>query len=276
MSNCTNNLNETQLYIMEIVKPLLEIAKQLKITCWMQGGTMLGAVRHHGFIPWDDDVDIGIMRKDYEVFIKEAGKYLPAPFKLQTYKTVSEHHYYFARIVNPNHIIQRNGSQQIRNECVWVDIFPLDGMPNNFWVRRIHMMRLSLARFFYHLSTIEKVNKKRPGRSLVEKTVINIALHMKFFFKFDIANRLDCIDYLLKKYSPDNSEWIINFMGQTSFKFTEMLPKKIYGEGMLYEFENLQMTGPLDYDSYLHSLYGDYMIIPKDAEKNAHVSKLIK
>ena len=271
-----NKLNTTQNHIMGIVKPVLSILEKMDIKCWMQGGTMLGAIRHKGFIPWDDDIDLGIMRNDYDRFIEEVENYLPAHLKLHTYWDNSDHHYYFARIVDDRYKIKRMGSTNIRYEDVWVDIFPLDGMPNRIIPRYIHMFRLSWARLVYHLSTIERVNVKRPGRPLIERVVIQIALVMRPLLHLNTRKALGQIDRLLKKYSLSNSKYIINFTGQTSFHFTEMLPKTIYGEGTMYAFEDISMLGPKDYDTYLKSLYGDYMTPPKDTDKNAHFSKLME
>ena len=87
---------------------------------------------------------------------------------------------------------------------------------------------------------------------------------------------MDNIDKLLKKYPLENSKYIINFMGQTSFQFTEMLEKSVYGKDTWYEFEDIKLLGPEKYDEYLTSLYGDYMIIPEEAQRNAHVSELVQ
>ena len=269
-------LNQTQKYIMEIVKPVLSIADQLGVTCWMQGGTMLGAIRHKGFIPWDDDIDIGIMREDYDKFINEVEKHLPEYMELRTYWDKSDHHYYFARIVDTRHQIKRMGSAEIRYEDVWVDIFPLDGMPNNICARFFHKINLSWKRLLYHLSCIEKVNKKRPGRPVMEKIIIQIALLVRPVLRLDTVKRLNAIDVCLRRFPPKQSNWIINFMGQTSFRFNEMISKEIYGRGNLYSFEDISMYGPEDYNAYLECLYGDYMKPPKDRDKDAHVSELVK
>lgn len=269
-------LNETQQYIMSVLNSVLEITEKLNIKSYMQGGTMLGAIRHKGFIPWDDDVDLGLLRPDYEVFLKEVEKFLPEHLELRTYWDETSHHYYFARIIDNRHLIKRMGSVEERFENVWVDIFPLDGMPNKTAARKFHQLRLSWARLLYHFSSIEKVNVKRPGRPAIEKIVIKIALSLKFIFRMNTGKRLDKIDRLLKKYPVTGSDYIINFMGQTSFKFNEMIKKEVYGGGTLYPFEDIQLLGPAQYDAYLTSLYGDYMVPPKDADKNAHVSELVE
>jgi lipopolysaccharide cholinephosphotransferase len=115
----------------------------------------------------------------------------------------------------------------------------------------------------------------RPGRPAIEKIVISIALKIPLEEILDTQKCLNKLDKLLRKYSINESNWVINFMGQTSFKFTEMIDKKIYGGGRLYPFENIEMIGPQKYDAYLTSLYGDYMTPPKDTDKNAHVSELV-
>lgn len=274
--NKANNLTEIQHYILSTLISVIDILNRLNITYYMQGGTMLGAVRHSGFIPWDDDVDLGIPRTDYERFLKEVERELPDNLELQTYWDKSNHHYYFARIVDIEHSVKRLGSAEVRYENIWVDIFPLDGMPNFTIHRHIHMFKLSWARLLYHLSCIRKVNIKRPGRPLIERIVIKAATILDIGRLLNQEKCLDRIDRLLKKFPVSTSEWIINFMGQTSFKFTEMIHKSVYGKPSLYNFESIKLLGPEKYDEYLKSLYGDYMTPPKDADKNAHVSELVR
>lgn len=174
-------LNDTQEYILSVLNSVIKATNEMNVKCYMQGGTMLGAIRHGGFIPWDDDVDLGIMRNEYEIFLKNVKKYLPGNLELRTYWDESDHHYYFARIVDKRYLIKRMGSAEIRYENVWVDIFPLDGMPSNIFALKVHQFRLALARLMYHLSCIKKVNIKRPGRSAIEKAVISIALICAYY-----------------------------------------------------------------------------------------------
>jgi len=272
----SENLSNTQKYILSVLDAVLKATEKMNVKCYMQGGTMLGAIRHGGFIPWDDDADLGIKRKEYEYFLNHVKEYLPEHLELRTYMDESDHHYYFARIVDNRYMIKRMGSAEVRYENVWVDIFPLDGMPNDFILRKVHQFRLSMARLMYHLSCIKKVNKKRPGRPVLEKIVINIALRIPVGRILNTKKSLDNIDKLLKKYPLENSKYIINFMGQTSFQFTEMLEKSVYGKDTWYEFEDIKLLGPEKYDEYLTSLYGDYMIIPEEAQRNAHVSELVQ
>lgn len=275
MEASEHKLNDTQQYILNLLQDVLTVLDELKIPYHMQGGTMLGAIRHHGFIPWDDDVDLGIPREDYEKLLKRVQEKLPEHLRLQTYEDETEHHYYFARIVDTRYQIRRMGSLEERLENVWVDLFPLDGMPNGVLRRQWHKLRLLTVRLKYHLSCFEKVNIKRPGRPLVERIIIRLACWTRVGSWFNTRKQLDKMDRLLKMYPLEYSNWIINFMGQTSYKFNELFPKAIYGKGQTYSFEGLQLVGPEQYDAYLKSLYGDYMTPPKEADRNAHVSELV-
>ena len=275
MERSENHLNDTQRYILHVLREVTRVLEELKIPYFMQGGTMLGAIRHGGFIPWDDDVDLGIPRADYDRLLKEVSARLPENLELRTYDDETDHHYYFARIVDTRYQIRRMGSIEERLENIWVDLFPLDGMPNGFISRQWHKMRLLMTRLKFHLSCFEKVNIKRPGRPLVERIIIRIAMITRVGKWWNTRKQLDKMDRLLKKYPPEKSEYLVNFTGQTSFKFNEMFKKEVYGQGKEYPFEDMVLVGPEQYDAYLKSLYGDYMTPPRDEDRNAHAAELV-
>ena len=275
MEHSEQHLNDTQRYILYVLREVTRVLEELNIPYFMQGGTMLGAIRHGGFIPWDDDVDLGIPRADYDRLLKEVAARLPENLELRTYDDETDHHYYFARIVDKRYQIRRMGSIEERLENIWVDLFPLDGMPNGFISRQWHKMRLLVTRLKFHLSCFEKVNIKRPGRPLVERIIIRFAMITHVGSWWNTRKQLDKLDRLLKKYPPEKSRYFVNFTGQTSFKFNEMFKKEIYGQGKAYPFEDMVLIGPEQYDPYLKSLYGDYMTPPKETDRNAHAAELV-
>ena len=264
--------SEVQDIIWGIMNDIKPIIIENHFTYYMLGGTLLGAIRHKGFIPWDDDIDIGMPRSDYEEFLKTVPSKLPSYLQLNTYWDDSSHHYYFSRIVDTRHELKRTGSIVERNEDVWIDIFPLDGMPDNALIRRIHMLRLLYARARYHIATFDKVNIKRPNRPLSERLIIWLVMHTGIGTHSDARKWLDKIDTLLKQYSIEDTGWVCNFMGQ--YKFKEMFPKSWYGTGTAYEFEDSTMVGPTEYDKVLTQQYGDYMTPPEN--KNAHAAEFVK
>lgn len=275
MEKPMEHLNDTQRYILHVLREVTKVLEELKIPYFMQGGTMLGAIRHGGFIPWDDDVDLGIPRADYDRLLKEVSARLPENLELRTYDDETDHHYYFARIVDKRYQIRRMGSIEERLENIWVDLFPLDGMPNGLLSRQWHKFRLLMTRLKFHLSCFEKVNIKRPGRPLVERIIIRIAMITRVGKWWNTRKQLDKMDRLLKKYPPEKSDYLVNFTGQTSFKFNEMFKKEVYGQGKEYPFEDMVLVGPEQYDPYLKSLYGDYMTPPREENRNAHAAELV-
>ena len=275
MGESEQHLNDTQRYILHVLQEVVRVLDELNIPYYMQGGTMLGAIRHGGFIPWDDDVDLGIPRADYDRMLKEVAARLPENLELRTYDDETDHHYYFARIVDTRYQIRRMGSLEERLENIWVDLFPLDGMPNACLPRQWHKFRLLMTRLKFHLSCFEKVNIKRPGRPLVERIIIKIAMITRVGKWFNTRKQLDKMDRLLKKYPVEKSNYLVNFTGQTSYKFNEMFEKEVYGGGKLYQFENFSLMGPEQYDTYLKSLYGDYMTPPREEDRNAHAAELV-
>ena len=261
-------LSMAQLSILNIFKEIKPFLEKSSVPYYLLGGSLLGAVRHKGFIPWDDDIDIGIVRDDYERFLEMVSKNLPEHLELRSYRDESDHHYYFSRIVDTRYVLNREGSLVSRKENLWVDIFPLDGMPNNWLLRRIHMLRLLWVRFCYHVACFDKVNLKRPNRPLSERIIIAIVKNIHLGGHRDYKKWLVKLDKLLRKYKVQDSNWIVNFMGQ--YKFKEMFPKSYYGKGKLYTFEDMQLMGPEDYDKVLSQMYGDYMKEPEDCDKNVH------
>ena len=266
------NFSEIQKIIWKIMGEIKPFLDNNHIEYYMLGGTLLGAVRHGGFIPWDDDIDIGIPREQYDFFLTTIAKQLPTYMEVNTFYDDSSHHYYFARIVDTRFNLKRTGSEVERTENAWIDIFPLDGMPNNAVLRSLHKIRLLSARAFYHLATFDRVNLKRPNRPLSERIIIKFVQFTGFGRNNDEKKWLWKIDSLLKKYPYNESNWVVNFMGQ--YKFKEMFRKDKYGVGKLYTFEDSTLHGPIDADFILTQMYGDYMTPPDEKDKNAHAAEL--
>lgn len=271
-------LSPIQTHVMDILHVLIDIFEEENIHYYMLGGTMLGAVRHHGFIPWDDDVDLGVLRHDYERFLKMCEGKLPSYMKLRTYRDDSYHHYYYARIVDTRYHIKRMGSIKERQEELWIDIFPLDGMPAGKIATGVHKCNLLVTRLLYHISCFDKVNIKRPGRPLIDRMIIKFLVVTglgAFFSSLDSSRLLDRIDRLLKKYPVSESNYVFNFMGSTH-AFREIFSKRCFGENTKYKFEDMELVGPKYYDFYLKSLYGDYMKLPPENERNIHAEIFVE
>lgn len=259
---------------LNIAKYFVEICEKNNLEYFILGGTFLGAVRHKGFIPWDDDMDFGMPRKDYEKLYKllsekKTDKYIYKNFKNSNIKT------YFSRIEDPTiSIIDTSAKKEdIRN--AWIDIFPLDGMPNGKFRQSIHKLRILITRVRMQYSQFDEiVNQDLPGRRRHEQFLIdlgNLIQPQRFINK---KKAFEKMDKLLKKYPYDKSKMVGNHMG--IYKFKETFEKNIYEETDKYLFEDIYLTAPKNYDLVLKQLYGEYMIPPKVEERNKHHTKVIE
>ena len=267
-ASCRSEVQDIIWNIVKEVKPFLD---EEQINYFLLGGTVLGAIRHKGFIPWDDDFDLGIPREDYGRFLAGIAKRLPEHIRVVTYDPNDgnlTHHFYFARIVDTRYVMKRTGSTVEREEYVWIDVFPLDGMPGNWFKRKIHKVNVLCTRAMYHISTIDKVNIKRRDRTPMEKAIIKFVQITKFGSKSDMFKWLHRLDKVCTKYPYSTSEWIFNGMG--GYKFKELFPKEVFGDGAFYEFEDMVLRGPVDWNTYLTQIYGDFMTPPPEAERNVH------
>ena len=266
-----HNLSILQKEELEIFKAIKEICETNEIQYYIWGGSMLGAVRHHGFIPWDDDIDISMPRPDFERFLKIAPEKLPNDFYLSTYKN-KDHITLVAQVFNRNKNFTLNLAEKKINTGAWVDILVIDGAPEPGIGRKIFGMKYMYYRMmnqFAHFSEIVNLTKKRPWYENVAikfAQVTNIEKHL------DSVKLGDNFHNFLKKLSYDECEYIAPFMGAA--KMDEIIPKEWIGKGSVYEFEGLKVPGPEKYDVYLKKYYGgntgNYMTPPAMGDRDKH------
>ena len=264
-----HTLRELQLCELEILKDVLNICEKHGLTVMMIGGTFLGAVRHGGFIPWDDDVDIGMSRKDYETFVEVAPRELKEGYYLRHFMTDKDMPYYPAQVVDPSFEILDVSAQQEKVRCAWIDIFPLDGMPKGkikFFFHKYRLLYLRMMLKFSQFSEVVAVNLK--NRPLHEKILVAVGKHLHVEKYMDTHKRMVLIDKCLKKYPYETAEQVINFMG--AYKFRELFPRELFSDLTDYPFETLMLKAQKDYDRVLSQLYGDYMTPPPQDQQNKH------
>lgn len=264
-----SELRKLQLVELDILKLFSEICEKYQLRYYLVGGTMLGAIRHKGFIPWDDDMDVGMPRPDYEFFLNIVRKELPKGYDFLNYKQNKEYNRYFSRIVNTNVKIYNASNTNTIIENAWLDIFPFDGMPDGFWKQRLHFWNMTRLRFLYHASCFDElVNLNRPGRPWYIQLAIKFISKTHFGSKFDTKKLMRKIEKGLSKYPYDSCKYMVSFFG--AYMTKEIVDKKLLGKGKKYQFENLMLNGPDNYDEFLKHFYGDYMILPKDRDKDKH------
>lgn len=253
---------------LEITRAVVDICDRHGLTYYMLGGTMLGAIRHKGFIPWDDDVDLGMPRDDYETFLELAVQELPEHMKVVNYRNDPNYMYYITRILHTQTKVEE---ERIGNDNRYthasIDIFPIDGTPNQPLLRKIYFFRVLYHRALMSLCYKDSIDRQRK-RSAKERALLWVMERIPVE-KFTTPYKQKCkIDKLLRKQKVAGSRYIGNIMG--AYRTREIVPAEFYGKGAMYSFEDMQLRGLERYDDYLRYTYGDYMQLPPEESRKTH------
>lgn len=253
---------------LDIVKEVVNICEKYGFKYFMLGGTMLGAIRHKGFIPWDDDIDLGMPRKDYDRFLDVAPKELSSHLKLVNYRTDPEYHYYITRILDTEtKVVEERIGNENKYTNASIDIFPIDGTPNNNLLRKIYYFRVLYHRALMSLCYKDSIDRKRP-RGKAEKMLLWIMERIPIERMTTPYKQKEKIDKLLREQKIEGAKYIGNIMG--AYRTREIVPAKFYGEGKMYPFEDIELRGMDMYDEYLTFTYGDYMQLPPEEKRKTH------
>ena len=240
----------------------------------MIGGSLIGVLRHKGFIPWDDDIDIGMPRKDYDKFISLQKKY-PSGYALINHETDKNWNFNFSQFVDKNTDIIVNFNETPRHCKIWIDIFPIDGLPKNAIHRWLHMKHILFYRYLVQIANIRtQVDTHKVGRPIWEKIILKIFHYIPIGTLIDADKILKDLESLLRKYDFDDMEYAGNLLGKRREK--EIVPQFFWGNPILLPFENINVNCPKEYNKLQTQLYGDYMHMPPIEERVCHDITIIK
>ena len=253
-------MNELQKIEFDLFKCFADICQELNLKYFLVCGSALGAARHKGFIPWDDDFDVGMYRDDYNKFIKLAPSLLPEEFFLQNYHTDPEFPYVFSKLRNSNTtFIQKILSNLNINHGIYIDIFPLDGCPNSYF----ELKKLNFLKKHYLRQLNAALNMPKT-LSLRGKVTVGI---FKFFGCHKRTVKiLKKYEKLISRYPVKDSTIICNH--GTWHGKRDYILKEIYGNGTQIIYEDAIVRVPEKYDEYLTSLYGDWRTPPPRDERD--------
>lgn len=263
-----NNMDLLHQVDLDIAKAVVSLCDKHGLTYYMLGGSMLGAIRHKGFIPWDDDIDFGMPRDDYERFLEVAPQELPVHLKVVNYRNDPSYMYYITRVLDTQtKVIEERIGNENKYTNASIDIFPIDGTPNNSLLRKIYFFRVMYHRALMSLCYKDSIDRKRK-RSKKEKLLLWVMERIPVE-KLTTPYKQKCkIDKLLRKQPVKGAKYIGNIMG--AYRTREIVPAEYYGEGAMYPFEDTQFRGLAMYHEYLTYTYGNYMQLPPEGSRKTH------
>lgn len=252
-------LKKMQSSELDILKQFINVCNKLDINYFLIGGTLIGAVRHKGFIPWDDDIDVCMLRKDYDIFLKEGQKYLDDNYFLQTYETDKNYPNCYAKIRNSKTtFLEKSVSNIYMNHGVFIDIFPLDNYYkyNKLKAKLIQYAIYGLYGDFY-----------KNSNSFFKRVVANIAEIMYGRkSKIILCKKLEAI---YTKANNSKCDKVSNYSGAWGVqKETHFLED--FSDYKFLDFEDIKAKVPVGYDRCLRDTYGEYMTLPPIEKRVSH------
>ncbi len=257
------DIKEVQSISLNILKYIDKVCKENNIQYFLAGGTALGAVRHGGFIPWDDDIDITMTRPNYNKFLEIMDKTESKQFKcLHHGKNFPNYCYRFAKVVDLSTTLTEGEFINNPDLGVFVDVFPADGIDKSKANKIIKKVNFYASMIW--VSSAKKYIKSTKGslRNLIKYCAYTYAklLGWKYWLKKH--------ETLTQKFDYEKSNNVLVYCGVYGLK--ELFDKRMYEELTEIKFEDSKFPMLINYDTYLTALYGDYMTPPPIEKQIPH------
>ena len=246
------SLEESKKIQCDILKNIDTFCRKNGINYSLSGGTMIGAIRHKGFIPWDDDIDIMMLRDDYEKFIRE---YKDEYYNFLSYNTDKNWPFLYSSIENPNTIIYYGENKGFRG--IWVSIFPVE-----------NIRKENIKKIMSYLNFYEKIVLRLKQSYWTKNTNIlyNITKAICRFVLLPIPNKL-IIKHLERKIKYNHSTGLLGSPSVWAYDKIFTYKTDLFSDYIDVEFEDMKCMALSGYDEYLRAEYGDYMKLPPIEEQ---------
>lgn len=261
------SLQEIQAVSLEILKKVASICEEQKLTYYLAYGTLIGAIRHKGFIPWDDDIDIMMPRKDYIKLIDffQAHKSQVKPLELFSIYNNSEYPYMISRISNSNYVLDVDNEKPY-GIGVFIDIYPMDGVGNTEEEVAARKQKATRYSSLCYLSTRIRCEKGNTKSRLKLAIKLPAFLYAKATGKTRYIKKLEA---MAQEQTYDACKYVGCLVwGSDGVK--GIFPKEWFAEGVQVEFETGCFKAPRNFDAVLSRLYGNYMELPPEKDRIGH------
>lgn len=246
------NIEEQKQIQLNILRRVDRFCREKELRYSLGGGTLLGAVRHKGFIPWDDDIDIMMPRPDYNKFIHSFNGY-DDDLRCSSYEINKRHIYPFAKVYYKKSVLKEKNKKEISS--IFIDVFPIDGYPEDIISRRRLIRKIY---FFNQLIQVKNLEYKWSWKLIIVKFFV-------YFLTFRFLLRM--IQNALLQHSFDDSSHVGAVCGVYGEK--ECYKHEVFDQYIELPFEGINFWAIKEYDVYLKQHYGDYMQLPPKSKQIA-------
>ncbi len=256
------SLEELKKHQIGILDALASFCDRNGIPYYLSGGTLLGAVRHKGYIPWDDDIDVCMMRRDYERFIRT---FNGSNDRYKVYSIENDPGFLreYGKVLDMRTVLFEP-DESGKKLCVNIDLFVVDPAPaDDRLVSRMYDRRDRLRR--------KKILREQSKYQKVT------GFHSLWYFIRGLLRRMIPERYYVKqlvknarRFSDFDSEYVGDFCGYYHGQPRVKVPRALFAETVFLDFEGKQYRAPAGYDAWLKALYGDYMTLPPEEERVSH------
>lgn len=249
------DLEEQKKILVEILKYIDDVCEENNIKYSLVCGSLIGAVRHKGIIPWDDDIDIGLLPEEYDKLMKVLANNNDRYILLDPEKNCN-YYYPFAKLVDSRTSMVEKGVKSIDNYGIYVDIFRYDYVSNNEFIRKLHYKRLIFIQTLFSRAMLDPKNIKR----LKSKLIIIFA-------------RIIGVNYFRNKHmrlcrNKNKTDYVL--INWPEYGFNKEIMKTInFKKYQKVKFENIKAMILTDYDEVLRTMFGDYMQLPPEEDRVA-------
>ena len=258
-----SNLRELQKVSIFIYKELREFCDENNLQVYLHGGTLIGAIRHQGFIPWDDDIDVCMSRTDYDALIKICGGKISE--KCTLVDPIQEERFNgYIPVVVYNHSKMESGQYRDNEDLkIGISVFVYDGVPRSIIVQKLYFLHMYILRSKHALCRADFKHVNTSIAKLVGPFL------QRFYHPKNSIKYKNKILHLQKKYNYERSKYVSTNADYKSSK--EVCLKSEFEDAVPVVFEGIPSFTYSHYDRHLRTYYGDYMALPpKDQQKPKH------
>jgi len=264
-------INRVQAVEHEIMQQIAAICRRHGLCYFAIGGTALGAVRHQNFIPWDDDIDIGMPRKDYEAFLCIAAKELPKKYYLQHFTTEAASPFYFTKIRKENtRFVEYYLKDSPIRQGIFVDIFPFDNVPDGEFQKKLHFRFCRSIYQVYLCKSLSTAFSTRFEQKDNRKGKIRKVLH---FLLKPVPKKwlFHLLDRSVQRYNGRQTAEISHIVRRRlRVKLDDLHPVRFL------PFGDYEMPVPNHFDTYLRAQFGNYDELPPEEKRYGHLPYLVE